>query len=457
MNKTFLLIYITAFFLTPSYGVAETPTASCPTSKEFATLAAPSMADRFWIASRIYASVTARFAHWSSLDPSYDFDEHYQDYLKSLSTISTRLDFDKKTAKLFASLHNTHTSFSDQLVHCYPGLPFRVGFIEGKWIVTRSWIKSVPVGVEVSAINHDVFSTWADQQVAFISDSSLRDQRQDLTSMKYGVWLWPRKFTLTFHFPGKKDVSVDVDRNLSDSSEKNPPIKGRYVAVKGVSVSQISPGIERITVSDFSHPENEKKMVQAVRDHQDVPALLFDVRGNGGGSAPNDLIQSLLEKPTKDEIGMSPQHIAVNDAYSDVALSDVLSYSHTWFRFGGDVIKPKTLYHGKVFVLTDDGCASACEDFLMIMKSSKRAVIMGEESVGGYGLRSDVFFPKQNMRFAVGVINVLWPDGTEAEGKGIIPDVSIPLTQEELLAGKDAVLEKSIKYINNVMKKDHHG
>lgn len=452
MKKTFLFL---PFMLIGCHGLALADS-FCPTPKEFEALPAPSLSDRFFVASHIYAAVKYRFAHMRSLGNSYDLDKTYHDYLDDIATVATRVDFDRKTAKFFATLKNGHTRFLDKLASCHYSLPFKVDFIEGKWLVTHSWLSTLPVGAEIRSINSRDFSQWADQQVAFISDSSVRSQRHLLSSPGYGMWLWPQHFTFTVQKPGEKSQSLVVDRNAPNAYGLKPTFKGLYKPASGITVIKETSHIVRITVSDFVDPHNENKMIDIVKKYQKSPVILFDVRQSEGGGTPIQLIRSLLEKPTYDEIALTPQHIAVNDAYNDLDIPDAPSYSNTWMRFAGGLITPKPLYHGKVFILSDGGCPSACEDFLMLMKSSKRAVILGEPSWGIFGVRSGEVLPQQHMEFGVGAINIQWPDGTEAEGKGIIPDVSIPLTQEELLAGKDAVLEKSIKYINTVMKEDHH-
>lgn len=448
MRKRYIIIgYL---FSILAYGAAHA-SSSCPTSKEFETLSAPSVADRFWIASRIYQMVTTRFAHMEALGPSYDFNKEYRHYLSSIAEVTTRLDFDKETSKLFASLHNGHTIFSDYWANCGSHLPFEVNVIQGKWVVTVSHISSMPLGSELIALNHDEFSRWADRNIEFIAGSSLRSQRQELS---YEGWLWPQHFTVTIQKPSKNIATITIDRNIPISSN----IKGHYKPSIGVGFTEITPAVTRIAVSGFDQPENELKMVEAVKKHVNSPALLFDLRQTKGGIMPLKLVLSLLEHPTKDMVAFTPQHIAVNDAYNDMGMAEVAFFPNTWMRYGGEILNPESpIYHGKVFVLTDGGCASACEGFVMTMKSSQRAVILGEPTFGINGNRSEVGFPEEEMWFGVGTEDARWPDGSKFEGIGVIPDISISLTQEELVSGKDAVLEKAVKYINTVMKEDHHG
>jgi C-terminal processing protease CtpA/Prc len=38
-------------------------------------------------------------------------------------------------------------------------------------------------------------------------------------------------------------------------------------------------------------------------------------------------------------------------------------------------------------------------------------------------------------------------NGTRLEGRGVVPDVAVPLRREELLAGRDAPLEAALQWI----------
>jgi carboxyl-terminal processing protease len=39
-------------------------------------------------------------------------------------------------------------------------------------------------------------------------------------------------------------------------------------------------------------------------------------------------------------------------------------------------------------------------------------------------------------------------DGTRLEGRGVVPDVEVPLTRQDLLAGKDATLDRALQWID---------
>ena len=42
-------------------------------------------------------------------------------------------------------------------------------------------------------------------------------------------------------------------------------------------------------------------------------------------------------------------------------------------------------------------------------------------------------------------------DGTRLEGRGVVPDEEVPLTRQDLLAGRDATLERALHWIDRVV------
>jgi carboxyl-terminal processing protease len=45
------------------------------------------------------------------------------------------------------------------------------------------------------------------------------------------------------------------------------------------------------------------------------------------------------------------------------------------------------------------------------------------------------------------IADYVLPDGRRVEGHGVTPDVAVPLTRQDLLAGRDAPLETALKWI----------
>jgi carboxyl-terminal processing protease len=99
-------------------------------------------------------------------------------------------------------------------------------------------------------------------------------------------------------------------------------------------------------------------------------------------------------------------------------------------------------YHGRVFVLVDRFCISACEDFVMPFKTTGRGTVVGELTAGSSGNPRRVDLGN-GMRVSIGAIRYRFPDGSAFEGVGIAPDVAIERRIADILANRDSALEQA--------------
>src|SRR5262249_6966588 len=99
-------------------------------------------------------------------------------------------------------------------------------------------------------------------------------------------------------------------------------------------------------------------------------------------------------------------------------------------------------YSGRVFVLVDRFCGSACEDFVMPFKDTGRGIVIGETTQGSSGnpYRADLGGGRS---IAIGAVRYRFPDGSPFEGVGIVPDVPVDRRIADVVAGRDAVLERA--------------
>jgi carboxyl-terminal processing protease len=92
-----------------------------------------------------------------------------------------------------------------------------------------------------------------------------------------------------------------------------------------------------------------------------------------------------------------------------------------------------------VLILTDARCFSACQDFVEPFKVNHRATIIGEHTAGSTGqpYNKDL---GNGFSFRVSAKREYFPDGSEFEGIGVMPDIAIEPTPADLKAGRDPVL-----------------
>lgn len=103
-------------------------------------------------------------------------------------------------------------------------------------------------------------------------------------------------------------------------------------------------------------------------------------------------------------------------------------------------------YGGPVALLVDPLTVSTSEIFAAGMKAAGRARVFGETTAGQALPAMAVKLPNDDVLMHV-VADLTVPGGERVEGRGVTPDVTVPLSRETLLAGRDAVLERAVQWI----------
>ena len=91
---------------------------------------------------------------------------------------------------------------------------------------------------------------------------------------------------------------------------------------------------------------------------------------------------------------------------------------------------------------------SSAEYNTMALRAGDNTTVIGSTTAGADGNVSSILLPG-NIRTMISGIGVFYPDRTETQRVGIVPDVEVKPTIEGIKKGKDEILEKAIELINN--------
>ncbi|APY10449.1 peptidase S41 [Seonamhaeicola sp. S2-3] len=111
-----------------------------------------------------------------------------------------------------------------------------------------------------------------------------------------------------------------------------------------------------------------------------------------------------------------------------------------------DIPKGEETYKGRLIVLVNEITQSMAEYTAMAFKAGDNTTIVGSQTAGADGNVSSLYLPG-GLLTRISGIGVYYPDGTETQRIGIIPDVEIKPTIEGIKNGKDELLEKAIEVI----------
>lgn len=121
------------------------------------------------------------------------------------------------------------------------------------------------------------------------------------------------------------------------------------------------------------------------------------------------------------------------------------SFNYTESEKAGN--KNTNFYKGKVVILVNEKTQSQAEYTVMALSLAPKSTIIGSTTAGADGDVSLVTLPCGTRTYITGV-GVYYPDGTETQKVGIIPNIVITPTIKGIREGKDEVLNKAINLIN---------
>lgn len=400
-------------------------------AKAAAAAELPPLSDRMMIAAQIYHTVKRYFAHWENLPPTYDWDAKFRAYLDDVAAAPDRRAFSLASIRLVASLANGHTRFADDALTTDDRLPFNARPIDGKWTVTASRTALLNPGDVIERIDGVPVDTWLAPTRALVGQSDRRGQ--DRLVLFY-PWLMPQVVSL--ELAGGRKVRID---RAAPRSERRPAL-----GPDAVTTAVRADGTVVIRIPSFDDPKYESDALDAVKSHAGARLILFDVRGNGGGSTPRRLLAAIMDRPYSGTLVATPMTFAEFDAHESMEPGSNPA-PKAMMRYGPEVTMPDpTPVKGPMALLIDGGCGSACEDFAIRFQSGARGPVLGESTFGSTGQPIDVSWPRWNMDLRVSTKREYFPDGSPFEGVGVRPGIAVPLTIADVKSPGDPQLDRAV-------------
>ncbi|MBI2623866.1 MAG: S41 family peptidase [Candidatus Liptonbacteria bacterium] len=109
-----------------------------------------------------------------------------------------------------------------------------------------------------------------------------------------------------------------------------------------------------------------------------------------------------------------------------------------------------------VVVLINEGSASAAEILAGALRDNRRIKLIGTQSFGK-GTVQQLTDLRDGSSLKLTIAHWVLPSGTVLEGKGLVPDIEVKLTDEDIEKKRDPQLEKAIEVLKGEMKKFYDG
>ncbi len=202
----------------------------------------------------------------------------------------------------------------------------------------------------------------------------------------------------------------------------------KAVSTKLPKTAKVDKNIGYIRLNSFLCHSASEEMQDALSKLNDKEGYILDLRSNPGGLLTNAIF--------------------ISDMFLDsgyiVSTVDRDGYKETQ-RASGKVLTRKPLV-----VLINEGSASASEILSGALKDNGRAVLVGTKSFGK-GLVQEINRLPDGAGINITTQKYLTPNGTDINKVGIIPDIEVKNTKEDIENKNDKQLEKANQVIKNLI------
>ena len=411
---------------------------------------------KIWGLMTIWSEAKYNFPYFDRI-PDVDWDSKAREYIPHVINARNIEDYYDALMELAALLKDGHTAVSPPWMYVRPGYdhpPVELKVIEDKFVVVR-------VG------NTDEMKTqciYPGLEILEMGDSiTMREYLREnvLRFYSHGTTQADESIGLIRIFSGPKNSKIALKVKDPDGTVRNVTLTRNSLEKDGssfqwqwvrwfmfdpvVETRMIRPDIWYVRISNFGS-QNVVDKFNKVFDSLDlktIDGIILDIRYNSGGSSSfaYNIVSSFTDGPLLASKWKSLSYIPAYRSWGQPT---------GWIESNPSLIEPRTgtRYAGPLVVLTGPGTFSAAEDFLVPLKYSKRALLVGEKTAGSTGNPINVTLPAGGI-FRVVSKRDVFPDGKEFVGIGIIPDLEVKVTQQDIIDKSDPVLIKGIDVIKN--------
>lgn len=407
----------------------------------------------------------------------------------------TLYEFHGEVMKIMALLKDGHSSAFLPTLDRMDGkvfFPLRIRFIDYRpYIIQNLSDQKIPIGSELVEINGQSTSELFKNLSQFIHrDGNIKLVRY--RKMESNFYL-----SLLFNVFGVASNTYSVKIRLEDGSNKILRLEAIDQATaknRSISIGKKSEILEfkmlnetekigYLKVSSFNtfyFEDNYKTYTDKIDDLMsevslnNVETLILDLRNNRGGEDSYSLylLRNLMGKTfshygsitfrrndykflpdgTHWDIPKSAYKKNKSGTYdaTDELWNDGLGPSAL-----GEFEPLKSSYKGKMVVLINAGTFSAGSSVAAHLHYSQRAIFIGEETSGSYigsvaGFTPTIDLPNSKIMINLSLMNIRRPffDKAWTDG-GVIPDIHIEPTIQDILNNTDSVLERAVKEVSN--------
>lgn len=413
--------------------------------------------DRVYILSMVWRNVRDNFAfpqHFEQANP----DSLYHAFLPKVINAESENVFSNLMTEFLAQFGDAHTRFYAETPTATVPIQF-IGIDNKVYVnnIEKQFAKNIPIGSQLVKIDDVPVADFLKTNIFPYVSASNEDWkfRKSLDSFLNGDV--GTQVSLEFLTPKNKVEIITLNRinpQSMESYEWCTPIDRRAAYVE-----KLPENIIYMRMADFTKPDEVNKVFNDnLPLFRDAKGIIFDIRGNRGGSdeswnpsvfdyiAPSDkdqnaalILKCRVANAAFQEYGSQiPQ---LKDFANETSM-EVIQTGGSRFSTIPDSLK----INNPIVVLTNGYTGSAAEDFAVIMKNLGLATLVGSHTIGVVS-HPRYFDLPNGYSYTLSTWAYFNPDGTGIIETGIIPDVNIEFSVDDLVNHKDSQLAKAIEIL----------
>lgn len=377
------------------------------------------------------------FRYWNVIEYFYPYkyvmdqnwDEVLIEMIPKFQQIKSEVEYHLLLRELTVRLCDSHSSFITDLIRQHAGMKYIASdfmIINNKAVLYEFYDDSLArlddlrLGDAIIAVNDTSVSDIYRKNEKYINGSNEAAK----TLWNSSRWICngnTDNVKITFERMGKMNTKTVRRYAPSSWTRKSAPVKKWEIL--GGNIGYVNMEEDVVT------PEDLAKMMKELTN---TKAIIFDLRGY-----PPFIWNEV--------VGYFNSEKKVFASYTQPDLTYpgrfIMSYADSIGR------RNPSPYKGKVVILMNEETISRGESFVMALQTIDGAITVGRQTSGADGNVTDFTFFDDKTTWITG-LGVFYPDGRETQRVGIVPDIEVPPTVEDIRMGRDAILEKAIEIAN---------
>ncbi|MEE6129012.1 S41 family peptidase [Chryseobacterium arthrosphaerae] len=359
-----------------------------------------------------------------------DWKEVLPEFIPKFADAKNETDYTLAALEIIAGIHDTHANIwgSNKVLDKYFGarhVPVKLTFAENKAVVS-SYIND-QLGKESGLQTGDIITEINGRPV----DPIVKELLKISPASNYPTQL--RDIAKKLLRSNSETMNIKISRNGKTESLTVKTFEPKELNIKKEQ-KDFFKMLDNQTGYFYMGSADGKKLSESFSQLKNTKGIVIDLR-----SYPSDFVVFSMGKLLKKDS------------------SDFVKFTQTTNQMPGLFTFTPNLgvegsgaehYKGKIAILINETTQSSAEYHTMAFRTAPNSKVFGSTTAGADGNVSRILLPG-NISTMISGIGIYYPDGTETQRIGIVPDVEIKPTVEGIKNGKDEVLDKALAWIKS--------